>query len=113
LSSAQHKQAPAISNAPHPRCAPCAEPGSTKSIAPAKISSSTTRRSVFSRNTIHASNAVNTASRFSNSEAVTAGVRVKPSISANGPSTPPTPIASNSQNHSFLAIGATCQPRSE
>jgi len=70
------------------------------------------RRSVFSRNTTHASTAVNTASKFSSSEAVAAGVRVKPSISANGPSTPPKPIASSNQAHSFFAIVGVRQPRS-
>ncbi len=71
-----------------------------------------TRRLAFSRNTIHASNAVKTASRFSSRDADAAFVRVRPNISSKGPSTPPKPIASRYQNHSRRPMAGARQPRS-
>ncbi len=70
------------------------------------------RRSAFSRNTIHASSAVSTASRFNNSDADAAEVRVNPSNSATGASTPPNPMASNNHSHSRAVIDGARQPRS-
>ena len=86
----------------------------TANAPPATIASmpSTIRRSAFSLNTTQAITAVSTASRLSSSDAVDPLARVRPNISASGPSTPPKRIAPSSHGHSPSASPDGRQPRS-
>jgi hypothetical protein len=97
LSMAQQRQAAITSSAGH-ASARSTCPGHASNAPPATMASmpKATRRSTFSRNTIHASNAVKTASAFSSSEAVEAGIAASPSISSTGPATPPVSTAAAS-----------------
>jgi hypothetical protein len=68
------------------------------------------RASKFSLKTNHASNAVNTPSRFRRSEALDAGVCTKPHISNKGPIIPPAKIAPASQGASLRFNGVSRAP---
>ena len=57
--------------------------------------------SKFSLNTNHASNAVNTPSRFNSREALDAGESFSPNNNSHGPITPPKKNAPDSQGASF------------
>ena len=104
LSIAQQRHAAATAagptNPPHDR-----RPSQESTMPPATMASipRAMRRSKFSRNTDHAMSAVNTPSRLSRRDAPDAGVRVRPIMSSNGPSTPPTPIAPTSHGTSRRA----------
>ena len=77
-------------------------PPATMAAMPAK-----TRRSTFSRKSVHAIAAVSTASRLSSREAEDASLRASPCTRRIGPATPPAAMAAASQGQSVRAIGAT------
>ncbi|EXI70474.1 MAG: hypothetical protein AW07_04078 [Candidatus Accumulibacter sp. SK-11] len=102
LSIAQHPQANAIASGPSQLSPSDSPSGQDKITPPATMATipKTMRRSALSLNTNQAISAVNTASRFSSSDAVDPLVRVSPNMRATGPNMPPKKIAPNSQGHS-------------
>jgi len=104
---AHARHAPTI--APLPQVAPSARPVHESSPAASTIAAAPrpTRRSTFSRNTIHAMPSVKTPSRLRRSDADDAGVTDRPAISSKGPSTPPVRMIASSQGHSSRRTGAS------
>src|SRR5689334_18996823 len=101
LSMAQARQAPAMKIVPHGM--PISGlPTHDSRTPPATIAAipKAMRRSKFSLKTNHASKAVNTPSRFNNSEAEDAGVSRSPMSKRIGPRIPPARIALPSQGKS-------------
>ena len=98
LSIAQNKQAAATAadGARAPKSTSC---GHDKTSAPPTISAmpAAMRRSKFSRNTNQAISAVNTPSRFSNSDAPDAGICISPHNKQTGAMMPPDKTAPASQ----------------
>src|SRR5437867_11622960 len=93
LSSAQHKQAPATASAGQevaisPDCQPRITPPQTIRDIP-----NIRRRSKFSRNTNQARRAVNTLTRFSNSDTDDAEPAARATITSPRPITPPARTA--------------------
>ncbi len=102
LSIPQQRHAPATSNEPIGNLMPWPSPHE-RTMPPAIINAMPRkmRRSKFSLNTNHASNAVNTPSRFSSKALLDAGVRFRPSIRKTGPAMPPAIAAPASHGMSF------------
>ena len=92
LSTAQHRQAPAISSAPQ-RSSALPDQASTMPAATTSAVPATTRRPMCSWNTSAATIVVNTSSRLSSSDDVAAETYPSPAASSTGPTAPPRTTA--------------------
>src|SRR5439155_24978128 len=111
LSTAHARHAPAMASGPHGM--PIAgRPPHESTMPPVAMSAtpSAMRESKFSLKRNHASNAVSTPSRFSNNDALDAGVADNPTINNTGPMKPPAMIAPASHGASRRVSDASLEP---